>query len=118
MNDDCPPLKPIPHVFQIQTDSGLLRRVRRDHRYYTLDVQALEFETSNGWIIAGQITVENKINNDIRVRYRRRIATSTGQHVSNDVTVCLSPESLFYFVELRLDPLETQTQQFVIRPKT
>lgn len=117
MNDDCPPLKPIPHVFQIQTDSGLLRRVERDTQNYTLVVQALEFRTPNGWIIAGQITVDNKLDRRRRVRYRRRIATSTGQHVSNDVTVCLTPEHLMYLVDVRLEPLETQTQQFVIRPK-
>lgn len=118
MNDECPPLNPIPYVFEIQTDSGLLRRVERDAQNYTLVVQALEFRTPNGWIIAGQIRVENKLDRKRRVRYRRRIATTTGQHVSNDVTVCLTPEHLMYLVDVRLDPLETQTQQFVIRPKT
>lgn len=114
---ECPPLDPIPYVFEVQTNSGLLRRVETENDKYKLVVQSLEFRTAQGWIIAGEITATNKTKSARRVRYRRRIAESTGQHVSNDVTVCQTPEHLLYLVDVRLGMLETESQRFVIKPK-
>lgn len=114
---ECPPLEPIPYVFELQTNSGLLRRVETENERYSLVVQSLEFRTARGWIIAGEITATNKTKTAKRVRYRRRLAETTGQHVSNDVTVCQTPEHLLYLVDVRLGMLETDTQRFVIRPE-